>query len=236
MVSASFAFSWRRVVFINWPVEAELLASHLPGPFAVHTYDGTGWLTIVPFVNAETRPLGVPRRLGVDLPELNLRTYVVHDSDPGVYFFSLDAPSVLAVLGARFTHCLPYYYAQMSVDNGTNGIRFRSRRRHPGSRPASYDATYRPTGSSFTAGPDSLSGFLTDRHRLYTQSQNGDIRYTDIEHESWTLYDARVETTENALFQANGFDHPDTEPVCYYSPSIEVTTTPSKHWERTAQE
>ncbi len=166
----------------------------------------------------------------MDLPELNLRTYVVCDGEPGIYFFSLDAPSVLAVFGARLTHRLPYYYARMSVDYSTNGICFRSRRRHPGSRPASYAVTYRPTGSSFTAELDSLGAFLTDRRRLYTQSQDGQIRYTDVEHGPWILYDASVETTDNTLFRANGFGPPDTEPVCYYSPGVDVVTTPSKRW------
>ncbi len=230
MTSVPLAFSWRRVLFANWPVDPGLLDDHLPEPFAVHEYDGNGWLTVVPFVNVDTRPRGLPARVGVDLPELNLRTYVVCDGEPGVYFFSLDAPSILAVLGARLTHRLPYYRAQMSVERSEGGIRFRSRRQHPGSPPARYVATYRPAGDPFTTDPYTLERFLTERRRLYTQSQNGRVRYTDVDHEQWTLYEASVETSENTLFRANGFAPPADEPVCYYSPGVSVVTMRSKRW------
>lgn len=232
MTSVPLAFGWRRILFANWPIDPDLLAAHLPDPFAVHEYDGAGWLTIVPFVNVDTRLRGLPPRVGVDLPELNLRTYVVCDSEPGIYFFSLDAPSVFAVLGARLTHRLPYYNARISVEHAANEIRFRSRRRHPGSRSARYDATYRPVGEPFTAETGSREAFLTERRRLYTRSQTGRIRYTDVEHEPWPLYEASVETRENTLFRANGLTRPSQDPVCYYSPGVDVVTTPSKRWNR----
>ena len=65
-------------------------------------------------------PLGVgPRRLGLPLPELNLRTYVSHDGHSGVYFFSLDAQGILGVVGARLFHHLPYYYARCSLNDSS---------------------------------------------------------------------------------------------------------------------
>lgn len=229
-MSVPLAFGWRRLLFTNWSIDSDILSTHIPEPFAVHEYDGRGWLTVVPFINVNTRPLGFPERWGVDLPELNLRTYVTHEGEPGVYFFSLDAPSTIAVLGARLAHRLPYYHAQMSVEHTANTIHFQSRRRHPGSQPVRYEATYQPRGDPFEAEPDSLALFLTERRRLYTLSQDGHVRYTDVDHERWTLYEASVETTKNTLFQANGFAHPAEEPVCYYSPGVDVVTTRSKPW------
>lgn len=231
-MSVPLAFGWRHLLFANWPIDPDLLADHLPEPFSVHEHDGMGWLTIVPFVNVDTRLRGLPARLGVDLPELNLRTYVTCDSEPGIYFFSLDAAKAAAVLGARLTHRLPYYYARMRLDRTDDTVRFRSRRLHSGSRLVHYETTYRPTGDPFEAEPDSLAMFLTERRRLYTQSQDGSVRYTDIDHERWTLYEANVETTENTLFRANGFASPEGEPVCYYSPGVDVVTTRSKRWDR----
>ena len=70
-------------------------------------------------------PRGLPAlpRIGI-FPELNVRTYVVAENRPGVWFFSLDAPSRLAVeLGRRLFH-LPYRRARASFsrepgDEGT---------------------------------------------------------------------------------------------------------------------
>ena len=224
------AFRWRHLLFANWPVESDVLSAHLPDAFSVHEYDGTGWLSVLPFLNVDVRPRGLPAWTGLLLPELNLRTYVTCDGEPGVYFFSLDAGGALSVLGARLTHHLPYYYARIRVRSEDGRVKFTSRRLHPGARPAHYSASYRPTGEPFAADPGSLVEFLTERRRLYTQDTNGSIRYTDIEHDRWMLYPAEASATENTLFEANGFDRPAAEPTLYYSPGVDVVTTRSKRW------
>lgn len=153
------------------------------------------------------------------------------DGRPGIYFFSLDMASVLGVLGARLLHHLPYYYARMGIEAHERRIAFRSRRRHFGDRPASFEATYRPTGDRFEATPGSLTEFLTERRRLFTQAQDGTVRYTDVSHEPWPLFEAEYEAPKNSLFEANGFDHPTGDPLVYFSPGVSVTTTRSKRWE-----
>jgi uncharacterized protein YqjF (DUF2071 family) len=225
------AFGWRHLLFANWPVDSDLLAAHLPDPFAVQEFDGTGWLSIVPFTNVNTRPRGLPAAVGVPLAELNLRTYVTGDGEPGVYFCSLDADSLLATLAARLTHHLPYYNADVSLDWRNGRVEFSSYRRHPGDRPVHFRASYWPTGGPFTAEPGSRVEFLTERRRLYTQAPDGSVRYTDVEHPPWTLYPAEVAVEANTLFEANGFDHPGGDPVCYYSPGVDVTTTRSRQWD-----
>ncbi|QLG64260.1 YqjF family protein [Halorarum salinum] len=224
------AFGWRHLLFANWPVDADAVDARLPDAFPVETYDGDAWLSVVPLVNVHVRPRGLPEAFGLPLPELNLRTYVTHGGEPGVYFFSLDAQGVLSVLGARLLHHLPYYYARIDcrVDGGE--VRFRSRRRHPGARPARYEAAYRPTGEPFEAEPGSLAEFLTERRRLYTQGSDGSVRHTDVEHDRWTLYPATASVGRNSLFEANGFDRPDSEPTCYYSPGVDVVTDRSRRW------
>ena len=224
------AFGWRHLLFANWPVDADLLDAHLPDALSVQTYDGTGWLSVVPLTNVHVRPRGLPKAAGVTLPELNLRTYVTCGGEPGTYFFSLDAQGVASVVGARVLHHLPYFYARIDhrVDDGR--VRFRSRRLHPGARPAHYAASYRPDGDPFEADPGSLAEFLTERRRLYTQGYDGAVRYTDVEHDRWTLYPAATSTGRNTLFEGDGFDHPETEPVCYYTPGIDVVTGRNRRW------
>ncbi len=226
------AFGWRHLLFANWPVDADRLDSHLPEALSIRTHDGSGWLSVVPFVNVDTRPRGLPERAGIDLPELNLRTYVAHRGEPGIYFFSLDAQGIASVLGARVSHHLPYYYARMDCRVIDDRVRFTSRRLHPGDRPARFEATYRPAGAPFTPEPGSRAEFLTERRRLYTQGTDGTVRYTDVDHPPWTLYPATMTTKENTLFEANGFDHPEADPVCYYSPGLDVVTARSKRRER----
>lgn len=112
-------------------------------------------------------------------------------------------------------------------------MRFASRRLHPSDRPARFEATYGPDGEPFAPNPGLRVAFLTDRNRLYTQGTDGNVRHTDVDHGPWPLYPATVSVAENTLFEANGFDRPVDEPVCYYSPGVDVVTTRSRRWDRT---
>lgn len=227
-MSLPLAFAWRDLLFANWPVDPAGVAAHLPAALAVRTFDGDAWLSIVAFRNVRTRPRGLPGFLGVGFPELNLRTYVSCDGEPGIYFFSLDCPSVASVIGARLLHRLPYYYARMRMEADDGRVSFRSRRFHPGDRPARFRARYGPDGESYVPERDSRAGFLTERRRLYTQGQDGAIRYTDVSHERWRLHPVAVDVAENTLFRASGFAEPEADPTCYYSPGVTVRTTRSR--------
>jgi hypothetical protein len=225
------AMGWRHLLFENWAVDPALVSAHLPDDLSVDTHDGDAWLSVVPFINVCVRPRGLPAWTGLRLPELNLRTYVTRDGEPGVYFFSLDAQGVASVLGARIFHHLPYYYARISLSWDDGRVAFGSRRLHPGDRPAEYEATYWPTGEPFSAPDDDLARFLVERYQFFTQAPDGTLRYTTVEHEPWTLYPATAEVETASLLAANGFERPDGDPSYYYSPGLDVTASQSKRWE-----
>ena len=68
-------------------------------------------------------------------PELNVRTYVIRDGIPGVWFFSLDAANPVAVWVARAMFHLPYFWATMRCESNSGWIRYESRRKHRCARP-----------------------------------------------------------------------------------------------------
>lgn len=151
---APLEMGWRHLLFENWPVDPELMDAHLPESLSADRHDGSAWLSVIPFTNVAVRPKGVPRPLGVRLPEINVRTYVTHDGVPSVYFFSLDAQGLASVTGARLFHHLPYYYARIALEMADGRVQFESQRRHPGARPGRYEATYWPTDEPFDAPTD----------------------------------------------------------------------------------
>jgi len=222
------AMGWRHLLFENWPVDPAVMDAHLPDALTPDTYDGTAWLSVVPFTNVAVRPKGLPAGLGIRLPELNVRTYVTRSDTPSVYFFSLDAQGVATVLGARLFHHLPYYYARISLDAVDGRVRFSSRRRHPGARPARYEGTYWPTGEPFAAPDDPFGAFLVERYRFYTEAQDGSLRQTDVSHDPWTLYPAAADIETDTLLQSHGFARPDVDPVYHYSPGLDVVASRSK--------
>lgn len=222
MARSLLAMRWADVLFAHWPVDPGLVAATLPDGLAVDTYDGDAYLGVVGFRMESIRPRGAP--IGRSFPELNLRTYVRGDDGGGVYFYNLDADDRIGVLLARGLFRLPYYRAAMRVeDRGDGALRFRSRRTHRGASSARFDATYRPTGETEPVTPGSLDAFLTERYRFYTESDGGRLYRGEIDHPRWELCDATLTIRENTLFEANGFDRPDGEPLVHYSPGSDVT-------------
>src|SRR5260370_32677233 len=93
------------LLFENWPIPAGEMARLLPAGLEVDTFDGYAWVGVVPFWMDQVRTRAVGERC-ITFPgtrtfcELNLRTYVRSRKTDlrGVYFFSLDAASALAVI------------------------------------------------------------------------------------------------------------------------------------------
>jgi uncharacterized protein len=159
---------WRHLGFLHWPIEAAALAPHLPPGLEVDTYDGVAYLGLVPF----TIPLSRASRLGLPIApafhEVNLRTYVHRGGrDPGVWFFSLDAQSRLAVAGARAAYHLPYFHARMSIDVTVGErIAYHSSRVGAGAI-AEFAARYGPIGPAARAAVGTREFFLAERYLLY---------------------------------------------------------------------
>jgi len=221
MVRALLTMRWEDVCFAHWPVDPGVVAPTLPEGLTVDTRGGDAYLGIVGFRMRSIRPRGVP--IGRSFPELNLRTYVRGDDGEGVYFYNLDAADRIGVTVARGLFRLPYYRAEMRVDDRADGVRLRSRRLHRAAPPARFDATYRPETPATPVESDSLAAFLTERYRFYTESDGGRLYRGEIAHPRWELSDAALSIRENTLFEANGFDLPDGDPLVHYSPGSDVT-------------
>jgi len=230
MTSFPIEMCWRHALFENWPVEPGTAVARLPDPLEVDTFEGEAWLSVVPFVNADVRPRGLPATLELSLPELYLRTYVACDGEPGVYLFSLDAEGVLGVVGARVFNHLPYYHARIRLDEVGERMWFGSRRHHPGARPATYSGSYGPAGERFRAPEDELARFPVERYRYYTMAGDGTVRYAAVDHDPWALAPAEADVAENSLFETNGFEAPDGDPVRCYSRDFVVSASRSRRW------
>jgi uncharacterized protein YqjF (DUF2071 family) len=219
MFESVLAMRWDDVLFAHWRADPETVAARLPPSLSVDTFDGAAYLGVVGFEMQDIRPRGAP--VGLTFPEVNLRTYVEADGKPGIYFFNLDADDPLGVFVAQKLFRLPYYRARMSVRRDGDEITLRSRR--PDGRAAGFDATYSPDGDTITPEPRTLEHFLTERYRFYTADDAGRLYYGDIQHAPWSVAPATATIRENDLFTVNGFETPAEDPLCHYSPGIDVT-------------
>jgi uncharacterized protein YqjF (DUF2071 family) len=166
---------------------------------------------------------GLPPLPGLSrFPELNVRTYVRHKSNAGVYFFSLDAASLPAVWAARRFYHLPYFHAAMTSQEPNGGIHYYSRRHGTA---AEFRGHYAPSAEVRLRDKGSIEHWLTERYCLFTIFQN-QIYRGDIHHQPWPLQDAEAEIEINTMAAAAEISLPETKPLLHFAGKLDVLIWP----------
>lgn len=214
---------WRHLLFAHWPLPEEAIRPLLPTPLRpfLEIFDGSAWVGVIPFWMSHVRPRWMPPiPSAARFAELNVRTYVNVNGVRGVYFFSLDAESWLAVQAARHSYHLNYQYARMSVkiDEGEK-VTYSSYR--CGKCRAELETRYRPAGPAFHPQPGTVEDFLTGRYCLYT-SRRGTPYRANIHHLPWTLQAAEAELMRNTMAEASGILLPAATPLLHFAAQMDV--------------
>ncbi|QSB13127.1 DUF2071 domain-containing protein [Natronosporangium hydrolyticum] len=214
---------WRWLTFLHWRYPAETVQALLPPGLRVQTYDGSAWVGLIPFLMDRVRLLGGPPLPGLSrFPETNVRTYV-HGPDgrTGIWFCSLDAARLPAVVAARAAFGLPYYWAGMSVRRAGAVLSYRSRRRWPGRAGAGCELVAELGEEVPPTEVTELDHFLTARFRLYSLFAGG-LATADADHPPWTLRRARVRRLRENLLASAGLPEPGSDPLCHASAGVPV--------------
>jgi uncharacterized protein len=213
--------TWESLLFAHRRVPAVELRPLVPEPLILDEYDGSAWVGVTPF-----RVTGLRIRGTLPVPvlsaflELNVRTYVTVGDRAGIWFFSLDAASRLAVEAARRTYRLPYHHARMDLRERGGWIEY-SCTRDPSH---AFEGRYRPSGPPFEADADSLEHFLTERYCLYSLDEDGGLATADIHHRPWQLQAAEAEIEVDTM-PPDGL-RPTGEPLLHFSARQDVVIWP----------
>jgi uncharacterized protein YqjF (DUF2071 family) len=215
--------AWNDLLFTHWPVARDRLREHVPAFLELDLFDNEAWVSVTPFRLSDLSPRGIPALPVLSsFDEINVRTYVVHDGMPGIYFFSLDANSAMAVGGASTLFHLPYYLADIRVEDDRGRISFRSSRKR--GEQAEFTAKYSPTGALFEATPGTIEYFLTERYCLYTQDSAANAYRVEVHHAPWQLQNAEAEISVNTMVDAAGLRLPSMAPLLHYARRMDVIT------------
>jgi uncharacterized protein YqjF (DUF2071 family) len=215
---------WYDLLFGHWRLPPASIRPLIPSGLELETFDGSAWIAITPFhMTMKARVPGAALKLS-HFAELNCRTYVTIAGKPGVFFFSLDASSRLAVRGARWFYRLPYFYARIRVEEEGERIRYAAQRM---SQNACFSASYLPTSSARYSRPGTLEHWLTERYCLYTVSAQHIYR-CDIHHVPWPLQDATCEIEQNTIAMAAGVRGVEGNPLLHLAKKLEVLIWPLK--------
>ncbi len=212
---------WHDLCFAHWPLPPNSVRPLVPRSFELDLFEGAAWVGIIPFWMSGVRVRCLPSvPTASTFPELNVRTYVTCNGKPGVYFFSLDAASRLAVEAARRWFRLPYFHASMRREEHAGEIHYRSRRKEPPN--AELEMRYAPAGPVFDTRPGSLEHFLTARYALFNHGKRGETLTTEIHHQPWPLQVARASLATNTMAAASGIELPASPPLLHFSKVLEV--------------
>lgn len=212
---------WNWITFLHWRYPPGVVRSLLPAGLTVDTCDGTAWVGLTPFLMEGVRPPGLPAlpwlsRFG----EINVRTYVRDSAGrPGIWFLSLDAARLPAVLAARAGYRLPYFWSGITATRDGRRLGYHCRRRYPGR--ARCDAEVEMGAALSGTGRDELADFLTARYRLFTVIA-GRLAAAEAEHPPWPLHEARVLSLDQDLLARAGLPSPAGEPLAHASPGVPV--------------
>lgn len=229
---------WNTLLFAHWPVPAATMRALVPAVLSVDVREGSAWVSVTPFYLDALRA-----HLGPALPglssflEINVRTYVTFEDKPGVYFFSLDASSAIAVRAARLLYHLPYHRAFMRLHAAADAmIAFESRRQGRAAPPAVFQGRYRPAGPVAHSPMDSLDRWLTERYCLYTVDSAQRVYRTDIHHAPWPLQPAELEIAANSMPLSAGITLPKQPPRLAYAERLDVVVWPPVRAGRVVEE
>ncbi|MDT4895280.1 MAG: uncharacterized protein QOH25_357 [Acidobacteriota bacterium] len=219
---------WGKLLFMHWRMEEKALRPLIPERLTIDTFDGSAWIAVTPFTMWDIRafPPLLPPIPGLSrMHELNVRTYVHLDNVPGVWFFSLDANSSVAVLTARTLFHLPYFNAEMSLEQEKETIHYSSTRTAEDAPEAELNATWKIGETLAYSHPGSLEFFLTERYCLYAAHKQKLYRCR-IFHEPWPLQKASVSSFDSTMIESHGLPTPKDEALLHYAEEISVDIWP----------
>jgi uncharacterized protein YqjF (DUF2071 family) len=218
---------WLNLLFIHWPVAPAALRELVPANLEIDTFDGRAWVGLVPFSMRSVLPWVVPDVRGVsDLPglsafhECNVRTYVTHRGEPGVWFFSLDAASRLASWGARKFWRLPYFDARIELKRRHDEVQYTVRRNHGSA--ASMHCAWRAGASLPRSRPGELAHFLIERYMLYASDGKDELYRGRIWHDPWPLRQAELLALDDGLVGAAGITLGPEQPLLHHADELDV--------------
>jgi uncharacterized protein YqjF (DUF2071 family) len=185
-----FLADWRNVTFVHYAIDPAVLQPHVP--FPLDLFEGRAYVSVVAFIQANLRP-AVGGRLTrwmtapVGTHEfLNLRTYVVVNGRPGIYFLSEWISNRLTMAVGPWLYGLPLRFAAIRYAKDAGEVTATGR----------FEFTCgRSDNSSFEARGGSLEAFLAERYTAYTH-RSGIGRSFDIGHAPWQLRRAAVQVED----------------------------------------
>jgi uncharacterized protein YqjF (DUF2071 family) len=222
-----FYADWLRVLFIHFEVDAAALQREVPFPLDLH--EGRGYVSLVAFTMRDMRPR-VGGRLGALLFKpiathnfLNVRTYVKHYGETGIYFLAEWLDNPISVLLGPMTFDLPYRFGRLHYQHNReagslqgqviSASPFFNRGCSQDLPRLDYHAEINPNTTFEPCDPGSLDEFLLERYTAFngkpapcqvkdsalTVPNSASKRFFRIWHPPWPQVPVEISSLETSL-------------------------------------
>lgn len=225
--------NWHHLLFLHWEVPAQELQRLIPPQLTIDTHDGKAYVGLIPFTMTGVRPVLTPPMPWIsNFHEVNVRTYVHHEGRrPGVWFFSLDASSAIAVAAARAAYKLPYFQSHIEFSASKDPmpiVKFESKRDDArGTMPANGHFTYQPQeGAVLPASPGTVEHFLIERYILYTRDEDHHVYRANVHHQPYPVQRVETREVDETLVWAAGIKRSEAPPMRHYASEVNVKVYP----------
>ncbi|RND01349.1 DUF2071 domain-containing protein [Lysinibacillus halotolerans] len=214
--------TWIDNLFIHYPVKKEVLQKLVPTSLKVDTYDGFGWVSVVPYLITDMRGRGLPPLPGIkEYPGFNIRTYVMVNDKPGVFFFYLAAANWFAAKCAKTFFGLPYFFEPLKMERHDESVFFEGKMSK-----GQFNCQYHPISTPYMTSAGSLDEWLLERYCLYTINKQGKPLQCNILHPSWIVFDGEAKIQENILRRNFNIVPESEKPILHVAKRADVRIWP----------
>ncbi len=201
-----FRSDWERTLMLHYEVPPEKLQPFVP--YELDLREGKAYVSLVAFTMRGLRPkrggwLAALLFRPIATHELlNVRTYVKHGVERGIYFLAEWIPNLLSVQLGRPLFGLPYRWGRNDyMHEHEDGLLYGEVSAREGRGRLRYRATVDPL---FTASPKgSLTEWLMERYTAFTEWR-GWKRCFRVRHEPWPQCAVEAEILEDSLLHLTG--------------------------------
>jgi uncharacterized protein len=199
---------WLDVVFVHFAVTPSALQPQIP--FELDVRDGLAYVSAVAFDMKRMR-LANAGRLAAWLASplgnhgfLNLRTYVRHEGETGIYFLAEWMPNLINRIAAPRTYGLPYRWGELTYKHDDEADSFTGRVVPVfGPGVLTYRGIRDGGAEESTAEAGSLDEFLLERYSAFTRERSVSRRFR-VWHEPWRIIPLDLHLSDTTLLEQTG--------------------------------
>jgi uncharacterized protein len=206
----TFLCEWQRVLFVHYEVEPSFLQREVP--FELELFEGKAVVSVVAFTMRQFRPhwgQGLTKWLFLPVATnrfFNVRTYVRHQDEPGVYFITQWLSHPFCLLGRLPGLLLPWHWGRMTYQHAHEIGRLTGQVVGNHGRRLTYSARLAPNSVFVPPPSGSLAEFAMERYTAFALRGGHEVSFR-VWHEPWPQCSIQIEVKDACLLSQTGDWH-----------------------------